>query len=97
MPAPDLPASAMGYMGGLASTGVIFPLLGIIYILTGVSLILDKFAPLMLLILAPVCVNILIFHATLAPGGILMGAIMTVLAIIMMFAYKDRYAGCLKA
>lgn len=53
-------------------------------------------APLMLLVMAPIAVNILIFHATLAPGGIAPGLILTVLLVLTMLRYKSKYDPLLK-
>lgn len=97
MDMPPMPEPAQAYLGALASTGVLFPLLGIIYLVTAVALITNKFAALMLLILAPVVVNILLFHFTLAPGGSAPGIILAVLTVLTMIHYQPRYALLLKA
>lgn len=94
---PPMPEAAQAYMQGIGSTGILFPLLGVIYIVTAVALVANKFAPLMLLVLTPITVNILIFHATLAPGGILPGLILAVLNILALFHYRTTYQPLLKA
>lgn len=96
MDMPPMPEAAQSYLQAIGSTGVLFPLLGIIYLLTAAALVMNKFAPLMLLILSPVTVNILIFHATLAPGGIAPGAILAVLNILALFHYRSAYQALLK-
>lgn len=93
---PPVPDPAGAYLAAIQSTGVIFPLLGVIYIATAVALVADKFAPLMLLILTPVTVNILIFHASLAPGGIGPGLVLAVLNAICLFGYRSAYQPLLK-
>lgn len=97
MEMPEMPEAAQNYLGAINSTGILFPLLGVIYLLTAVALATNKFAPLMVLILTPVTVNILIFHATLAPGGIAPGLILAVLNIIALFHYKPKYEPLLRA
>lgn len=96
MDMPPMPEEAQAYLGALASTGVLFPLLGIIYILTAIALIADRFAALMLLILSPVAVNILLFHATLAPSAIGPGIVLTVLLILTLIRYKPKYEALLQ-
>lgn len=96
MEMPPMPEAAQAYLQAVGSTGILFPLLGIIYIATAVALVINKFAPLMLLILTPVTVNILIFHATLAPGGIAPGLILAVLNVLALFHYKSTYQPLLK-
>ena len=97
MEMPEMPEVAQNYLGAINSLGILFPLLGIIYLLTAVALITNKFAPLMLLVLTPVTVNILIFHGTLAPGAIAPGLILAVLNIIALFHYKPKYDALLRA
>ncbi|NBD37032.1 MAG: DoxX protein [Verrucomicrobia bacterium] len=96
MPMPELPEQAQAYMAALGSTGILFPLLGIIYLLTAVTLVLNRYAALMLLVLTPVTVNILLFHATLAPGGIVPGLILAVLNGLALLHYKSKYMPLLK-
>ncbi len=97
MEMPPMPEEAQAYLSALGSTGVLFPLLGVIYIITAITLLADRFAALLLLILAPVAVNILLFHATLAPSGIGPGIILTVLLILTMIRYKPKYEAILQA
>ena len=53
MPMPELPAAAGPFVGGLASTGYFFPLLGSIEVVMGALLISGRFVPLALTVLAP--------------------------------------------
>jgi len=92
MPMGDLPENAQTYMAGLAATGVLFPLLGIIYLLTSAALFTNRFAALMLVVLAPVSVNAILFHATLAPETIAPALILGLLNILAMLGYQQSYA-----
>jgi len=49
----------------------------------GVLLLSGLFVPLALVVIAPVIVNILVFHATMAPSGLLPGAIAAVLWVVV--------------
>ena len=68
MPMPELPAAAGSFVGGLASTGYFFPLLGSIEVVMGALLISGRFVPLALTVLAPIVVQIALFHTVLAPS-----------------------------
>jgi hypothetical protein len=68
LPQPPPPARALGFVGGLASAGYFFPLLKGAEVLGG-ALLLGGFVPLALTLLAPIVVNIVAFHAFLAPGN----------------------------
>jgi len=70
MPMPPMEGNAATFMGGLGVSGYMFPLLGIIEILVGVLLIIKKAVPFALVLLAPLAVNMVLFHAAMAPAGI---------------------------
>ncbi len=69
IPLPPLPEKAQAFMGGLAGAGYFFPLLKITEVACGILLLLNSLTPLALVILAPISLNILMFHMTLAPEG----------------------------
>lgn len=95
MPMPPPEGDAAVYMKGLAVTGVMFPLLGVLEILIGILLITKKAIPFALVLLAPIAFNMVLFHATLAMDGIAASAIVLVLNIILIYAYWDRLKGLL--
>jgi putative oxidoreductase len=65
-------------------------------ILGGLLLLSGRFIPLGLVILAPILVNILTFHLTMAPG-ILPGLVCTVLWLIVFAGHRSAFAGILSA
>jgi uncharacterized membrane protein YphA (DoxX/SURF4 family) len=65
-------------------------------ILGGLLLLSGRFIPLALVILAPILVNILTFHLTMAPG-ILPGLVCTVLWLIVFAGHRSAFAGILSA
>ena len=62
----------------------------------GLLLLSGRFIPLALVILAPILVNILTFHLTMAPG-ILPGLVCTVLWFIIFAGHRSSFAGILSA
>ena len=96
MTPPEEPSEAMGiYFTALMSTKTL-TVVAIIEILAGLSLLLNKFAPLMMVILMSVSVCAVLFHITLDPGGTGPAAVLLILNIVMLYGYKDRYTGILK-
>ncbi|MGX1929862.1 DoxX family membrane protein [Flagellimonas sp. 2504JD4-2] len=96
IPFGEMSESAMAYFGAVSSTHTI-TLVAVIEILTGLALILNKFGALMTLILMSVSVNAVMFHAALAPEGIMGALILIVLNIVVLIGYKDRYKEILRA
>ncbi len=95
MPMPPLPAQAADFFGALMKSGYIMPLVGIVELIAGVLLLTNKYVPIALLILAPISVNIIAFHVVLAPAQIGAAALVGILNVLLLFAYKDRFNGVL--
>jgi uncharacterized membrane protein YphA (DoxX/SURF4 family) len=90
LPAPDLPEAAADFMGALAKTGYMFYLIGAVEVIVGLLLILNKWVGLALIILAPVALNMVLFHVKLAPGGIGPAALVTILNAVLIYANWDK-------
>ncbi|NNG10115.1 MAG: DoxX family protein, partial [Arenibacter sp.] len=69
----------------------------IVEILSGLSLLANKFGALMMIILMTVSVNALLFNAFLEPGSIGLTLVLLILNVVMLYAYKDRYKDILRA
>lgn len=91
MPNPELPEAAGAFMGALGGSGYIFPALGVVYILAGLLLVLNKAVPFALTMLVPVSFNIVAFHLKYAPEGILFAAIVAILNLYLIYANWDRF------
>lgn len=91
MPAPELSGEAASFMGALAGSGYIFPTLGVIYILAGLLLVLNKAVPFALVLLVPVSFNIVAFHLKFDPAGVLFAAVVAVLNLFLIYTNWDRF------
>lgn len=97
LPMPEMPPEAGEFMGALGATGYFFPFLKIVEITCGLLLLIGLFVPLALCILAPVVLNIVLFHLFLAPGGILPGLLALILGLFLAWCYRSSYSGVLQA
>src|ERR1700757_2588175 len=70
LPQPPPPEKAMAFMGALAASGYMFPLIMSVQVIGGALLLSNRFVPLALAILAPIVVNIVVPHTFLAPAGL---------------------------
>ena len=66
---PPMGEEAMAYMGALFATGYFFPVLKIFEIVSGALLLSGRLVPLALLFLAPIVLQIFLFHAFLSPDA----------------------------
>ncbi len=90
MPMGEMGEAAGNYFGALMSTKTLM-LVAVVEIAAGLSLLLNKYAALMMLILMSVSINAVLFHATLEPGSIPGALVLLVLNVVMLYAYKEKY------
>ncbi len=71
-PPPDMvmPEGAMKFSVALVETGYMMPLIGTTMLVSGLLLVLNRFVPLALVLLAPFFVNSLAFHVVLEHSGL---------------------------
>jgi putative oxidoreductase len=92
IPNQDMPGDA-GALAGLFFQHGWFTFIGLLYLVGGLLLIVGRFVPLGLVLLGPIIVNILLFHVTLAPSGIVPGLVCAVLEIFLIYAYRSAFRG----
>ncbi len=61
----------------------------------GLLLLINRYVPLALVLLGPVIVNIVLFHACLAPAGLPMALFATVLWLVVFVGVRGAFAGLL--
>ncbi len=94
MDQPPPPEAAMGYWAALMTSKTL-TVVAIVEVAAGLSLLLNKYGALMMLILMSVSVNAVLYHVALDQAGIPMGGVLLVLNIVMLYVYKDKYKGLL--
>lgn len=90
LPAPALNAEGGAFMGALAATGYMFPLIKGTEVIAGLMLLSGRLVPLALVLLAPVVVNIAAFHLMLQPN-LGMVALLVSLEGYLAYSYRDAY------
>jgi uncharacterized membrane protein YphA (DoxX/SURF4 family) len=96
-PEPELPPGAAAFMGALAATGYMLPLLWTTEIAGGVLLLSGLLVPFALVMLAPVIVNIVAFHLFLAPAAIPPAIVVSALEIYMAWQYRAAFRPLFRA
>jgi hypothetical protein len=95
MPAPT--GLAAVFMGGMGATGYFFPLLKGTEVVAGLLLLGNRYVPLALTVLAPIVVNIVLFHAFLAPAGIVLPLVIVALGVYLAYTERAVFAPILQA
>jgi len=97
LPMPEMPAGAMTYLMGLMSAGYFFPVLKVTEILCGVALLSGFYVPLALTVLAPIILQIILFHLFLAPAGIMIPGVILALELFLAYSFRSAFEGILRA
>lgn len=92
-PQPDSPASQYGK---LLMESHYMLVVGVLQVLGGLLLLVGRFVPLGLVLLGPVIVNIDLFHILLAPSGLPMAAVVSTLALFLLWRYRAAFGGLVK-
>jgi putative oxidoreductase len=93
MPTPEMPEAAMAFNKGMAASVYFMPLLKVTEVVGGLLLLVRFAAPLALVILAPITLHIILFHAFLTPGinNLILPGIMGLLHVIAIAGYWGLY------
>ena len=95
LPPPEVNEGAGAFLGALAATGYMFPLIKATEVVGGVLLLANRCVPFALTILAPVVVNIALFHIVLDTAGLPVALAVLVLEIFLAWGYRDSFKGVL--
>jgi len=96
LPQPMPDGLAKQYITALAATAYINFVFAI-QLIAGLLFLVDRFVALALTLIAPVIVNILLFHAYMNPGGILPGTLVTIFWIIVFIQHRAAFTGIFRA
>lgn len=96
LPMPQPTAEGGAFLGALAATGYMFPLIKGTEVVAGLLLLGNRFVPLALTLLAPVTVNILAYHVALDPSP---GLPLVIIAsqLFLAYAYREAFRSVLQA
>jgi len=95
---PDLAFSnpAAGELFNALASSYILKTVGLIEILIGILLVFRKIVPFALTLLAPISVNIVLFHITLDPANIAPAAFVFVVNTFLIYVNWDAYKNLFK-
>ena len=97
LPMPPLPQNVAGdYVRVFMVSGYVY-VVGFFEVVGGLLLLIGRFVPLGLTILGPIIVNILIFHALMAPEGFPSAIVVTALELFLLWSYRAAFAPLLRA
>jgi uncharacterized membrane protein YphA (DoxX/SURF4 family) len=96
LPQPPMSGPPADFAGALFATGYMFPLIKGTEVVASLLLLSNRFVPLALAVLAPVLVNIVAFHAFLAPAGLALPIVLLGLELYLAYSFRDVFAPMLQ-
>jgi uncharacterized membrane protein YphA (DoxX/SURF4 family) len=88
---PPMNEAATKFMTALEETGYFIPMLKGIEVVTGCMLLTGYKVPLALVMLAPIVVNIFMFHFVIAASGIIFALVLLGIYCTLLVAYKQSF------
>jgi putative oxidoreductase len=96
LPMPPLPQGVTGeYLHAFFASGYVY-VIGGFQVIGGLLLLIGRFVPLGLTILAAIIVNIWTFHLLMAPEGLPPAVVVTILELFLVWSYRASFAGILR-
>lgn len=95
LPPPANPVAGQ-FMGALFVSHYLVPIF-LLQIVPGVLLLANRYVPLALTLLGPILANIVLFHAFMAPEGLPLPLILSVLWGVLAYYHRAAFAGLFQA
>jgi uncharacterized membrane protein YphA (DoxX/SURF4 family) len=97
IPQPPISGPPAELLGAMIGSGYLFALVKGTEVACGALLLTGRFVPLALTVLAPVVVNIVAFHAFLAPSGLPLPIVVVALELFLAWSYRSAFRPLLVA
>jgi putative oxidoreductase len=97
IPMPPMSKTASGFEFGLYNSGYFFQYMKVLEIVSGLFLLVNRYTALFILVLAPIVLNIFLFHTILVPSGMPLGSVILLLELFLIYAYRKYYASVFTA
>jgi uncharacterized membrane protein YphA (DoxX/SURF4 family) len=96
IPMPPPAGLAGQFMGALFVSHVLVVIF-LLELLGGILLLVGRFVPLGLVLLGPVVVNIVLFHAFMAPSGLPLATVVVILWLLTAWSVRTAFEGIFQA
>lgn len=96
-PQPELTGNTKTFMDGVNVTRYLMPLIKITELLCGIAFVSGYFVPLATIVIAPIVVNIFLFHAFVDTQGLPVGIFLVLANIFLAYVNWDKFKRLLEA
>ena len=97
VPHPEMKGNAKLFMDGIMATRYFMPLLKVTELVCGLALVAGRFVPLATVVIFPITLNILFYHAFVAPEGLPVAIPLMLANLFLAYACRENYKTLLAA
>ncbi len=97
IPVPEMTGVPKQFNEGLGAVGYFMPMLKTVELLCGIAFLSGFFVPLATVVIAPIIVNIFMYHSVIDRTGLPVALFLVFANIFIAYYYRSAYAGLLKA
>jgi putative oxidoreductase len=97
MPAGEMSEGAQLFFTGMVASKYLLPVVKTIELLVGIAFLSGRFVPLATVVIFPITLNIVLFHAFLAPDGMVVPIIILLGNLFLAYRYKENYQSLVAA
>jgi uncharacterized membrane protein YphA (DoxX/SURF4 family) len=97
VPQPELTGQTKVFMDGVNAARYLLPLIKITELLCGLAFVTGRFVPLASVVIAPVIVNIFLYHTFVDPSGLPVAIFLAAANIFLAYAHWDKFKPLLAA
>ena len=97
LPQPPMSGPPAEFIGALIASGYLFTLVKATEVIAGLLFLTGRYVPLALAIIAPVVVNIVLFHGVLVGAGMAIPLAVLAAELFLAWAYRDAFRPMLAA
>jgi uncharacterized membrane protein YphA (DoxX/SURF4 family) len=97
VPQPEQTGNVKIFMDGMAASVYMMTTIKVIELICAVAFLSGKFVPLATVVIFPITVNILLFHAFVEPQGLLVAILLMIGNLFLAWHYRSKYKPLFKA
>jgi putative oxidoreductase len=91
MPQPEPKGAVKIFMDGIQATIYLLPFIKITELVCGIAFVSGRFVPLATVVIFPITLNILLFHAFVAPEGLPTAILLLLGNLFLAYFYRQNY------
>jgi uncharacterized membrane protein YphA (DoxX/SURF4 family) len=91
IPMFEMPIAAANFLDSLKNSGYVYFVIAVLEIAIGLMLVFKKWVPFALILLAPLSINILLFHIFLSVSDIFVAIIIAGINALLIYKYWKSY------